>query len=454
MAEAWSRVRARRPLVIAPPLLATKERAAGPADVRRQPLERIYYLDWLRVLALFGVFLYHAVHPFDTMDWHLKNAEQTDVITGVLVFFLPWGLGLFFLLAGSGAFFSLRSRSARGYGSERVSRLLVPLVVAWILLSPVQGFIEGRHEGWLDGSFIGFIPRFFDEAAQWAVSWPGRPHPMIVAWNYHFWFLLMLLWFAFLGLPIFLWLRGPQGRRLSAWLAERSSWRGSSLLFGVPIALAHVALKARFPGEHDWGDFAWFFAFFVIGYVLASDPRFLAAVRRDLVPAIVVGVVGFAALGALDPFTWTEEWEAHPAYTPTYFLLIGLLSLQGWAWAVAALSVGMRVLRFRKPLPGAVADSAMPFFLVHQPLILTLAFFVVGWDAGIPVKLPVLLVMSFAASALAAWALSRTAVTRRLLGVKARAGPSAPQPMWRDEGPKPVAESRPVWTRAWNEGSS
>lgn len=64
------------------------------------------------------------------------------------------------------------------------------------------------------------------------------------------------------------------------------------------------------------------------------------------------------------------------AYTPSYFLIIGLLSLQGWAWAVAALSAGMRVLRFRKPLPGTVADSAMPFFLVHQPVILALAFFI------------------------------------------------------------------------------
>jgi hypothetical protein len=103
--------------------------------------------------------------------------------------------------------------------------------------------------------------------------------------------------------------------------------------------------------------------------------------------------------------------------------MIGLFSLQAWAWAVAAFSIGMRVLRFRKPLPGAVADSAMPFFLLHQPVILGLAFFVVGWDAGIPVKLPVLLVLSFAASAGVAWLLSRAAVTRRLLGVKARPSP-------------------------------
>jgi glucans biosynthesis protein C len=191
-------------------------------------------------------------------------------------------------------------------------------------------------------------------------------------------------------------------------LAERCSWRGATLLFGLPVAGAHLALKARFPGEHDWGEFAWFFAFFVVGYVLVSDPRFLAAVRRDLVPALVAGVAGFAALGALDAPARVQAWEANPAYTPSYFLMIGLYSLQGWAWAVAALGVGMRMPRFRTPLPGAVADAAMPFLLVHQPVILALAFFVVGWHAGIPAKLVVLLVTSFAASACAAWVLGHT----------------------------------------------
>jgi peptidoglycan/LPS O-acetylase OafA/YrhL len=409
--------------VQAQPLAATSQSAAPPGQVLRQPSERIHYLDWLRVLALLGVFLYHAVHPFDTLDWHVKNAEQSELITGLLVFFYPWGLGLFFLLAGAGACFSLRSRSAGGYASERVSRLLVPLLVAWVLLAPLQGFIEGRHQGTWRGSFLRFIPRFFDEATQWAMSWPSRPHPLVLAWAGHLWFLIMLLWFAILALPIFLALRAPSGRRLTSWLAQHSSWPGASLLLGVPIALAHLAIRALFPDEHDWGEFAWYLAFFVVGYILVSDPRFLAAVRRDLIPALVVGVVGFATMGALDPFGWFEAWEAHPAYTPSYFLMFGLFTLQGWAWAVAALSIGMRVLRFQQPLPGAIADSAMPFFLLHQPVILALGFFVVGWDAGIPVKLPVLLLLSLAVSASGAWMLSRATVTRRLLGVKPRKSP-------------------------------
>ena len=106
-----------------------------------------------------SVFLCHAAHPFDAFDWHVKNAEQSDVISGVMVFFLPWGLGLFFMLAGSGAFFSLRSRSTAGYASERVSRLLVPLIVAWTALSPLQGFIESRHLGTGRGRWRRLAPR-------------------------------------------------------------------------------------------------------------------------------------------------------------------------------------------------------------------------------------------------------------------------------------------------------
>jgi hypothetical protein len=202
------------------------------------------------------VFLYHAVHPFDTLAWHVKNADQSQLISVVLVFFSAWGLGLFFLLAGAGALFSLRSRSPGGYATERASRLLVPLLVAWVLLSPLRGFIEASHQGTWGGSFLGFIPRFLNEAVAWAAVWPGRPHPMVLAWSFHLWFLVMLLWFAFLALSIFLALRGPRGRRLTAWLAERCTWPGASLLFGVPIALAHLAAKAAFPDEHDWGEFA------------------------------------------------------------------------------------------------------------------------------------------------------------------------------------------------------
>ena len=42
--------------------------------------ERRYDMDWLRVLAMLAVFVYHCTRFFDTEGWHLKNAEQSFVL--------------------------------------------------------------------------------------------------------------------------------------------------------------------------------------------------------------------------------------------------------------------------------------------------------------------------------------------------------------------------------------
>ncbi len=85
---------------------------------------------------------------------------------------------------------------------------------------------------------------------------------------------------------------------------------------------------------------------------------------------------------------------------------------------LVALGLGMRVAGFQRPLPRAVGDAAMPFFLVHQPVILAVAFFVVQWDAGIAVKLPAVLASSFLVAAALAVGLSRLPYVSTLFGVK------------------------------------
>jgi peptidoglycan/LPS O-acetylase OafA/YrhL len=50
-------------------------------DSAARPSVRLHYLDWLRVIAILGVFLFHAVHPLDLGEWHIKNAEQSTALT-------------------------------------------------------------------------------------------------------------------------------------------------------------------------------------------------------------------------------------------------------------------------------------------------------------------------------------------------------------------------------------
>jgi peptidoglycan/LPS O-acetylase OafA/YrhL len=188
--------------------------AVSSGDAQQAAWIRVHYVDWLRALAVLGVFVYHSLQPFSTHDWHVKNDRLSDAIDGVISFVDPWGIAFFFLIAGASTFLALRWRTTGQYVRERLTRLLVPLVVAYLLLSPVQAFIEERHFGRYTGSFVAGLPLFFQEV--WS-NLPGTvSHPLVVDRTYQLWFVVFLLWLSLLGLPVFLWLRRPGGRRLSA----------------------------------------------------------------------------------------------------------------------------------------------------------------------------------------------------------------------------------------------
>jgi glucan biosynthesis protein C len=103
---------------------------------------RLYYLDWLSVIAILGVFLFYAVHPFDLTAWHIKNAEQSMAITFFIAFLFHWGMPFFFLLAGASSWFALGRRTARQFTRERFYRLLLPFIIGSILLMPVMLYFE------------------------------------------------------------------------------------------------------------------------------------------------------------------------------------------------------------------------------------------------------------------------------------------------------------------------
>lgn len=72
------------------------------AETITEKSTRLHYLDWLQVLAILGVFLFHAVHPFDDLvDWHIKNTEKSVLATFYTGFFNLWGMPFFFLMAGA-----------------------------------------------------------------------------------------------------------------------------------------------------------------------------------------------------------------------------------------------------------------------------------------------------------------------------------------------------------------
>ena len=374
--------------------------------------ERVDYLDWLRILALLGVFVFHTLRPFDNDYWHVKNGHQSQLLTDVLISIGSWGLAFFFLIAGAGTYLALRWRTGSRYVQERLLRLLIPLIVGWVLLGPVQFWLEEHHHGISDDPFLPTASRYLGD--------PFGELPTLLENAYHLWFVVFLLEYCLLGLPLFIWLRQSRGQRFVDRVGRFATHRGGALVLVAPVAIVTVALGSQFVGEeHGWWQWAYFFGFFLLGHLVMTDQRLTAAVRRDLVPALAMGIGGLAAIFALDAPGFFEAWDGH-SWSWRYVTLFVLIAAQAWGWVLALWSLGMRFGGFRRPVPRTVGEGAMPFFLLHQPAILAVAFVVVAWSITVPVKWLAIIVASFVLTVALAWALSRLPAVSRLLGVKHR----------------------------------
>lgn len=81
--------------------------------------ERCYYVDWLRIIGIICVFLFHNARFFDLMDWELKN-KQTFIEPTILVMFVNfWIMPLFFMLAGAGTNLALKAKSTFQFIRDR-----------------------------------------------------------------------------------------------------------------------------------------------------------------------------------------------------------------------------------------------------------------------------------------------------------------------------------------------
>ncbi len=404
--------------------------ALGQADDIPQGSVRLHYLDWLRVLATLGVFLFHAINVFSPIDFEISNADRSDLIMAIQGFFFPWGMPLFFLVAGAGSWFALRRRTAGQFTRERTLRLLVPFFTGTLLLGPVQLYLSWSHKsqtGVYTGSFAEFL----------VYRLPEIGPKYFGAFGYHMWFLGFLFAFSLLALPLFIWLKGEAGRRAVSRLAGLCERRGAILVFILPVAAVRLGLQPFFPEAQHWADFFSHGTFFVLGYLLFADERFLRAIRRDWGILLGVGTAAILAFIAMVAMMESFDIEMAPA-TSSEFLLWGLIAVSGWCWTGFMLYIGMRYLDRDSKVLRYGLSANLPFFVVHQPVILAIAYFVVQWDAGILPKFLILIVSAFAVSlGLYQFVIRPSGLLRMLFGMKAAPKPSIVQPL------ETAAASRP-----------
>ena len=91
---------------------------------------RRYEFDWLRLLAILVVFLYHSSRFFNLGDWHVKNINTYVWVEVWNIYVTRWMMPLFFIISGASLFYAIGKSSvwkkfyvAGRWGYQHLSQL-------------------------------------------------------------------------------------------------------------------------------------------------------------------------------------------------------------------------------------------------------------------------------------------------------------------------------------------
>ncbi len=341
--------------------------------------ERRYDIDWLRIMLVFSVFLFHIGMYFNNFGWHIKNPEKISGLDPFMGFLHVWRMSLLFLVSGVGTYFALGKRTTGAFIGERARRLLIPLVFGMFVIVPPQVFVEKQAQY---GTYFNFLPHLAEGSyPQGNFSW------------HHLWFVLYLFICAAASIPFILLLRSKAGNWFYRVAEKYSSVKGILLGLALPLFLTQILLQPYFPEEthalvDDWAYITSSFMFFLYGYILLSNKVLTQSIiqqrRIYAIVAILLSLVYF--------YDWFHSIDPYVS-EGVQLLLYCLAQI-----SIALTFIGYfgRYLNHDHPWRKKLNEAVYPFYILHQTVILVLAFSLRGYEMQAGWRMLVLTLMSFA----------------------------------------------------------
>ncbi len=380
--------------------------------------QRRFDLDWLRVLAILAIFVFHCTRLFDTDDWSIKNAITYQAVTVWKEFAITWGMPLILIISGASVFLALEKVSAGKYLKGLLARLLLPLLVGMFTHVAWQVYLENLDKGKFSGSFWSFYPHYFDGMYGFGgnFAWMGL----------HLWYLELLFILSLLFLPLFLLLKKTRlGQRALQGLGNFLALPGAVFLLALPAILLMRVMDPETWGNQDLGGWSVVIypIYFIAGFVIISNQRLQIRIRQMRWLSFGMGLMLTPA------YLFLEFQKLYPALFPlAHELADPLYCLTSWSWLLAVLGFGMQHLNFNPPFLKYANEASLPFYILHQTVIVTLSYFVVRWPIPDLLKFLTVLLASFAiVMGLYEFLVRRINLLRFLFGMKPSARrPSAP----------------------------
>ena len=331
--------------------------------------DRRFDLDWIRVMAILVVFLYHSTRFFNLEAWHIKNTDTYVWVEIWNYFATLWMMPIFFIISGMGLFYVLRKNSEwKQFYTDKFTRLMIPLIVGTFTHSALQIYLERITHNQFSGSFFSFFPSYFS-GFYLEIGGTGN----FAFHGMHLWYLLFLFLFSLLCYALFKWLMGSANRLLIRF----TNLLTNSFLMYMIFPFVLLSMKLIIPasilnaGSGGWG-FIYYLWFLIAGFVITSSPELSLKIKNKSGLSLLIAVI-------LTIFYLYQSFSNSYIVFPvdiSPFLYSFLRYVCSWAWLLAITGFGMQYLSFDRPSLKHLNEGIMPFYVLHQTILLCVGYFV------------------------------------------------------------------------------
>ena len=363
--------------------------------------ERQYFIDWLRIALIISVYFYHIGMVFNSWGWHVKSKEPLTFIEPLMAWLHLWRMPLLFLVSGVGTYYALGFRSSKHYLKERFNRLFIPLFIGIFTLVPIQVYIEKIDSYSSLGNY--YLHMFDGIYPIGNFSW------------HHLWFLVYLFLISLIISPFLNYLRSNTFKNTKNWIIQKTATKLGLNWVLLILIFSQWFLRQYFPESthalfNDWAYFTYYLIFFLCGFILFTSDKVINAVanqrRLYLLQTLVFTIIMFSF--------WVFEIK-----------IIGQDLIYGITEIIIAWSCGLAAIgyfkvyfnkdnKYRKHLNVAI----YPFYLLHQPIIVVVAYVVLQWQLPTFVNIGLITLLSLLCVILLYWIISRFNVLRVAFGMK------------------------------------
>ncbi|WP_375579348.1 acyltransferase family protein [Marivirga tractuosa] len=319
---------------------------------------RRYDIDWLRVIAIGLLLIYHIAigfQPWGVFIGFIQNDEALESIWIPMSMLNVWRIPLLFFVSGMGVYFAIQRRSWKGLLFERTKRILLPFIFGMLVIVPLHVWLWQYyyHQG---------------------LSYMLNPA--------HLWFLGNIFIYVLIFTPLFFYLKNKQESKLFSVLNKLMASPLALLVLMIPFIIEaklvqpeNFELYAMTPHGFWMGMIA-----FLTGFLCVySGQNFWKNVTKLRWPTLAIAFI----LYLLRLQGLTSD------------LLNYLIPVESNLWIYTVFGFGYKYLNQPSKALTYLSSAAYPIYVIHMFFLFMASFIIFPLDIHPYTKLIAVILATF-----------------------------------------------------------